>query len=226
MNPLQSTLHFVKESVRKLGTKSSIVKTAQVVMVGAFVIFQLGEAFIALSDYSQNENQGTFTVTFANNQQGIVADGGPGDPYRDDIEIDTLFNKAKIETGKTAGYFTTAIIQPNSLKDWDEVVIEANYSTLSDILVSVHSCGSPTPITGFSGLVMTGNSIDISGISAGSNPCLQVKLNLFKSGVPEPEIFKIEVKWNPLPAYLLSATIPSTVSAGGILSGVINYSVS
>lgn len=219
-------MSFLFSHIRRFFHTNTAKQGVQIFQNGvliAFVFFQVAGAFTAFGSYVQNDNSGYFLVDFNNDQQGIVSDGAP---KRENIEIDTILGVAGVATGYSSGYFTTADIHPNSFTKWNKVELTANYSNPSDVQISLYECNStPMPISGFQNLTLSGGMYDISSLSPTTYPCIAVRVDM-TSGTVSPTVDSLRVSWDPLPAYLLAVSVPTSVPAGSVLDANVNYSVS
>jgi uncharacterized repeat protein (TIGR01451 family) len=209
-----------------------IIRFLQSTLLIAFVLFQVGEALVAFGEYTQNNNTGSFFLTFKNNDQGLVNDlqlDTNGDIMRQDITVDTVSDFLKIADTKSSGFFTTIEIHPSSFQDWDKIYVDANASLSDSIKVTVYDCPADigvNMISGYSNIPLPDDGIiDISGIDNNTHPCIQLYVSL-NVGVVRPTIDSIKVTWDPLPVYLISESAQASVLAGDQINYSINYSIS
>jgi uncharacterized repeat protein (TIGR01451 family)/uncharacterized delta-60 repeat protein len=185
-------------------------------ILSIFIIFFLSivsNVFDVNSAFVQNDNNGTWNLTF-NNNLGIA----------ENSNIIQTYSPGSITVNPTeSGYIRTSNITPASSRSWMEVSYQGNVNDASDISFDILDCSNNTL---HSGLTFVGNSRNISSLGLPPNSCIRLQLNLSDSDGLPPTITNLRVTWDPLPVYLITLGGSNSVVANDNIIYSLNYSLS
>lgn len=207
---------FIKES-----SKNGLL------IILAIILFAI--SYVAVATFTQNDNQGFFLIDFNNNQDGIVS--ASETDLRQNIDVDIVAGVAKLSSGATSGFFTTAEIRPASFTQWDYIrVIAPVFSSIQNITGSLYTCdATPVAIPGYQNMQFAGTNliVSISSLSTTTYPCIRVRVDMINQTGNDglsPILDSIRVSWDPKPLFLVSVSTPPSIQAGGVYSATVSYS--
>jgi|GEM_PF-258842 len=166
----------------------------------------------ARAGFTQDDSRGVFRVDLKGNALGLQP---PGLPFQDGVVQDTVGGTMRLTAVRTTGRFTTTDIAPASFVAWSRVSLRATANARSDVRVSILRCdGAATPVAGFTDVIPTAGSVDISALDAVDLDCIQVQVALSDADGIDPVVDDVEVSWTAAPVIDVAISGPTLVSAG------------